>query len=404
MKRSETLWVPVPAANASSSSRTHKYQKVLDNRKQPIRGLWRRNGNFLARLTVEDSMGRKTIKWSPLAAKTPGEAQSELRTLLVERKENRLRKIGLSPKFSDYLDQTFLPLRKGAGKKPATFVTESAHYNRWRQALGHLRLDKIRSNHIQESLNQLRAIRSARTCNMALVCLRHVLKAAKRDKHIKFQPFEDVPWLPTVTKERRSYELSEIEKICTSALTATKNGQQFADYIRFLAFSGSREQEALSIRWQNVDFKKGLLSIGAEGESKNGRVRHVNLNPSLFAHLRDMESRHAVDSQWLFPSPQRGEQDVHSRTFRESLKLARAQAGLDQFGFHDCRHFFISMCVMAKIDFMTIAKWVGHRDGGVLIGKVYGHLEDEHTQRQAEKLVLNPMVTQKNEKATVSAS
>ena len=41
---------------------------------------------------------------------------------------------------------------------------------------------------------------------------------------------------------------------------------------------------------------------------------------------------------------------------------------------------------MSGVDFMTIAKWVGHRDGGLLIGKVYGHLSDEHTRRQAGKV------------------
>jgi integrase len=28
--------------------------------------------------------------------------------------------------------------------------------------------------------------------------------------------------------------------------------------------------------------------------------------------------------------------------------------------FHDTRHHFISECVMSGVDFMTIAKWVGH--------------------------------------------
>ena len=66
--------------------------------------------------------------------------------------------------------------------------------------------------------------------------------------------------------------------------------------------------------------------------------------------------------------------------------LARNAAGLPKFGFHDCRHFFISMCVMSGIDFMTIARWVGHQDGGILIGKVYGHLSNEHAQRQAKRI------------------
>ena len=75
-----------------------------------------------------------------------------------------------------------------------------------------------------------------------------------------------------------------------------------------------------------------------------------------------------------------------AKSFRETLKLARAETRTLKFGFHDCRHFFISMSVMSGIDFMTIAKWVGHQDGGILIGKVYGHLSNEHAQRQAQRL------------------
>jgi hypothetical protein len=44
------------------------------------------------------------------------------------------------------------------------------------------------------------------------------------------------------------------------------------------------------------------------------------------------------------------------------------------------------MCVMAGIDYMTIAAWLGHKDGGILIGKVYGHLNNEHRLNMAAKL------------------
>jgi len=43
---------------------------------------------------------------------------------------------------------------------------------------------------------------------------------------------------------------------------------------------------------------------------------------------------------------------------------------------------------MAGIDFMTIALWLGHKDSGILIGKVYGHLLDEHRQKMAAKLTI----------------
>jgi hypothetical protein len=50
------------------------------------------------------------------------------------------------------------------------------------------------------------------------------------------------------------------------------------------------------------------------------------------------------------------------------------------------------MAVMSGIDYMTIASWVGHKDGGVLIGKVYGHLADDHKKDMAAKLVFEPQV------------
>jgi integrase len=68
------------------------------------------------------------------------------------------------------------------------------------------------------------------------------------------------------------------------------------------------------------------------------------------------------------------------------VEVIRRVLGMPDFTLHLTRHYFISTCVMAGIDYMTIAKWVGHRDGGVLIGKTYGHLNREHMQKMAGKL------------------
>jgi hypothetical protein len=108
----------------------------------------------------------------------------------------------------------------------------------------------------------------------------------------------------------------------------------------------------------------------------------VDFNPELEAHLRDMKTRRVPDSDFLLPG--RGEEGSIG-SVRKSLELVREQAGFEKFGFHDCRHTFISYCIMSGVDILTVAKWVGHSDGGVLIGKVYGHLATEHRQRAAQK-------------------
>ena len=76
-----------------------------------------------------------------------------------------------------------------------------------------------------------------------------------------------------------------------------------------MALCGAREQETIKGRWTDVDFNNRLLTIGADGDTKNREARRVDFNPELEAHLKAMKARRAPDSQWLFPSPQRGEQD-----------------------------------------------------------------------------------------------
>lgn len=386
----------------ATSSRSHKYTKVLDNRKHPVRGLWKRNGTFLARLKVEDSAGRRLLKWVPLDAKTAAEAQEEFRKLLTERSDDRLRHVGRSPTFGDYLDQSYAAVL--AKKKPGTAKTERVHLKSWRAALGGQPLDKIRVSHVNAHLKDLvKAGLSNRTRNVALVILRNVLKEARADGYLKHLPVEGIRWEKVVTLERRLYTADDIERICAagfqtkrkadgSEIPVTKNAQQLADFLRLLCYCGARYEEALHLRWQDVDFARDQLTIGWDGDTKNSESRRVDFNPKLKAHLLEMHARRPPDSQWFFPSPQRGETDERAKTFRESLNMARAAAGLPEFGFHDCRHHFISFCVMSGIDFMTIARWVGHKDGGILIGKVYGHIADEHRKQMASKLAFGPTV------------
>jgi integrase len=108
--------------------------------------------------------------------------------------------------------------------------------------------------------------------------------------------------------------------------------------------------------------------------------------PELVAHLEAMQQRRQPDSQYLFPSPNRGQEDRPIVDFKHTLARARKRADVEHIAFHHFRHFFISKCVMAGLDYMTIAKWVGHQDGGILIGKVYGHLNDTHKIAMAERL------------------
>ena len=211
---------------SSTSRRRHTYTRALDAGKRPVRNLYRRNGAFYGRLTVEDEQGRKKMAWVPLEVPTVAQAQEELRRLLVERSDRTLRHIGLSPTLEEYYTKNYLSLLKSAGKKPTTVATERGHLTHWRRELGHRRLDQIKPSHVHAVLGELRGKLQARTCNGALVALNSLLKSAKRDGYLTILPTLGVERFKTEQKQRRLYGFSEIQKVCEKALEVSKNGPQ----------------------------------------------------------------------------------------------------------------------------------------------------------------------------------
>jgi integrase len=377
---------------SNGQHRRATYTKVCDKRKRPIRGLWERNGRFYAQIAIEEPVtGLKRVKRIPLeGAGTEAQAVAKFQELLTQRRKGALPVLKRTPKFSDYADQYFAYYEQVKdAKRDSTLYTEKIIIGHWKEHLGHVRLDRITRALVNSYIAKRQAAgRSGRTVNLEVTCFRNVMKRALDDNWINTLPTENLRPLKWTPQKRCLLTWEEINRLCAVAENGEvfKNGRQFADYVRLMAFCGSRRDETLHLKWSDVDWQQKQLTIGADGMTKNRKSRVVDFNPQLEKHLQAMLERKAPDSDWLFPSPQRGTQDLAAKSFVETMRLVRTAAGLRRFGFHDLRHYFISYCVMAGIDYMTIAKWVGHQDGGVLIGKVYGHLSNEHAQRQAQRL------------------
>lgn len=362
------------------------FQAVLDSRKRKVPGLWIRNGRYYAQLRVDLGNGRTAPRRIALAAENLDQAKAALEKTRTEKRAGTLPTTGHRPKFDDFAAEYFASATF-AQKKKSTQGIERQALHRWISHLGGIRLDKITAPMIHAYREQRLALgRMARTVNLDTVAVRNVLKLAVAAGHIERLPEtkqlrqKPAPRRPLVTGEQFAALLAACRP------DVTKNAKLFALYLRFLALTGSREKEALCVRWQDVDLSREIVTIGAEGIAKNHRTRDVDFSPELKSLLAEMFATKPPDSTWLFPSPQRGKKDIHAAHLRMSLNAVRAAAGLPWFGFHDLRHMFASRCVMAGLDFMTIASWLGHSDGGILVGKIYGHLADAHKKAAARKL------------------
>jgi integrase len=160
--------------------------------------------------------------------------------------------------------------------------------------------------------------------------------------------------------------------------------QDCGDLIEFLAYSGARKSEAARICGGDCDFANGRIAIKGDPETgtKNWEVRNV----PMIADMRRLLERVRAEkdeSQW-FGQPVMGVQEC-----QKSIDTACKKLKIERFTHHDLRHLFATRCIESGVDVPTVSRWLGHKDGGALAMKTYGHLRDLHSTNMAQKVVFS---------------
>jgi integrase len=167
----------------------------------------------------------------------------------------------------------------------------------------------------------------------------------------------------------------------------SRDSRNCADFAAGLAFTGCRLSEANALQWRDIDFAAGEIVVRGDAETgtKNWELRRVPLIPDARALFERMRS-------------ERADEPLDAKVFavRESQKaLDRAckKVGTDRITHHDLRHLFATRCIESGVDIPTISRWLGHKDGGSLAMKTYGHLRREHSIAQAQRVTFAPVAT-----------
>lgn len=196
-----------------------------------------------------------------------------------------------------------------------------------------------------------------------------------------------------------------------------------ADLVELMAYTGTRRGEAVALRWQDIDFDanegRGGLTIHGQGEidaeelesedeparllgTKNGKTRYVPMTNAARALLLRLKTE--AEAAGIFSPAQFVSTHTRCRTALENaavrVEAARLIAGgMDYkparkqaletahvWTHHDFRHFFVTTCIEQGVDIPTVAKWVGHQDGGALLMRTYAHIRDAHSATMAGKV------------------
>ena len=220
--------------------------------------------------------------------------------------------------------------------------------------------------------------------------------------------------------QRRLLKEEELNQLIKTAKETNGRslGYMLADLIELMASSGLRKGEAFPLRWRQVNFEQGILVV--EKGKTSTAARTINFNPILKGVLKRLH-KEATDKgevgkdEFIFKTNYRlklwrkknpnasKEQHPSINNLQRLLNRVAEKAGLAEFakdpnreglhsqenlGFHDFRRFFITKCLHGGVPLPTIARWVGHRDGGVLILKTYVQNDEELARKYANELTL----------------
>lgn len=307
----------------------------------------------------------------------PNRQQAE--TVLAKRKveiaENRFLDIKKQAKvrFSDFT-KTFLELHSKPNKK--SWREDTYTLGILNSFFGKKYLYEITQKDVEEFKAKRRNEVTPATVNRGLALLKVIYTKAIEWGKVETSPAKNVKFYRENNARLVYLEKEEIERLIEAC----------AEHLRPIVIlalnTGMRREEMLSLKWQDIDFKRDIVYLL---NTKSGRKREVPMN-SLVKETLIKVHKHPK-SPYLFCGKDGSRYGSVKKSFLTSLKKAGI---MRKFRFHDLRHTFASQLVMAGVDLNTVRELLGHRDLKMTLR--YAHLSPDH-KRRAVELLSNQMDT-----------
>jgi integrase len=224
--------------------------------------------------------------------------------------------------------------------------------------------------------------------NNTIALLRHVLNVAIEAGVIYANPAAVLKRAAIRAKEIALPSTEKFNALIAEMRAAhSRHSKHCADLAEGLAYTGLRLAEAGEVALRDVDLTAGEVVVRGHTETgtKNWELRRVPLIPDarvLFHRLLSEQVGESLDAK-LF----------RVRECQKALDRACNKVGTDRITHHDLRHLFATRCIESGVDIPTVSRWLGHKDGGALAMKTYGHLRREHSLAQAQRVTFAPIAT-----------
>jgi integrase len=148
-----------------------------------------------------------------------------------------------------------------------------------------------------------------------------------------------------------------------------------ARMMKIALFSGMRRSEIFKLRWEDIDFERGFITIM---NPKGGKSQKIPLNNNVRETLAEV----IRTSDYVFPGRNGGPR----RDANKAFSAIKREAGLPENfrAMHGLRHVYATILASSgEIDMLTLQKLLTHKDQRMT--QRYIHYHEEALQRAGKK-------------------
>jgi len=314
-------------------------------------------------------------------------AQLRLNDFLKRHRENR-NKVD-PPRFSEAVELFKQELENDTTIKPRSkeyrLLCLQKIQTSWPE-LWRMRLDTINAKAAKEWAAKLNGEIASHYFNNTVGTLRQVIdvgmKAHKKSGGAIFE--NPAAELKRVKVKQKHLQLPEPSHFKGLVENMRRNsgawGERVANLVEFLAYGGMRiHSEAVWVTWEDIDCQRKQIIVRGDPDTgtKNSEIRRVPILPDMEILLMRLKDKVGTAATGRI---------LQVRECKQALARACKEIGITKLTHHDLRHLFATRCIESGVDIPTVSRWLGHKDGGALAMKTYGHLRNEHSQAMAQKV------------------
>jgi integrase len=330
----------------------------------------RKNGIWYIHFTQQN--GKKNRVSTKCRVKTEAlKFLSDFQFQLKKREQSKVTPISLKDFSFEYRKNCELTLRPKTCKKLKTIFTRLEIY------LGNQPLTSITSNHIKSFIRE-KGNKSAFTAQNYLAYLRSAFNKAVNDKYILENPCLHISNFKLPEKQPLFFSPEDFQVFLNVV-----DKEYLKDLFILAVQTGLRQMELITLKWNQVSFKDGLLILDNQSNiTKSKRVRSLPLSISALQILSDRKLKSDSEFDFVFSLDNKiMTQDRISKVFKSYVIKSNLNPKLK---FHSLRHTFASWLVQRGVNIYEVSKLLGHSD--IKVTEIYSHLKPENLKSAVDLL------------------